>query len=129
MEQSILLSTKKILGIGPDDDSFDLDVITQINSAFFTLFQLGVGPVDGFTIDDDAAVWANFLADDVVISAVKTYVWLKVRLAFDPPATSYLQTSAENQIREHEGRILMHREATGWVDPDPPSTEDEEVTA
>ena len=87
MEQSILISTKKILGIAEDYTVFDLDIITHINTAFSTLTQLGVGPADGFMIEDDSALWTDFdpVDDNLNYNAVKSYVFLKVKVAFDPP--------------------------------------------
>ena len=120
MEQSILTSTKKVLGIAADYTAFDLDIITHINTAFSTLTQLGVGPVAGFAIEDDTAVWADFYVDDIQYNAVKSYVFLRVRMLFDPPQTSYLITAMEKQIQELEWRLNVHREETGWVDPMPP---------
>jgi hypothetical protein len=121
MEPSILTSTKKILGIAEDYTVFDLDVITHINSAFSTLTQLGVGPADGFMIDDETAVWTDFIADDLQYNAVKTYIYLRVRLIFDPPSTSYLIAAFTDQIKELEWRLNTHREETGWIPPpDPP---------
>ena len=121
MEQSILISTKKILGIAEDYTVFDLDIITHINSAFSTLTQLGVGPATGFQIEDASAVWADFIDTefDLQYNAIKSYVFLRVRFLFDPPATSYLITAYEKQIEELEWRLNAHREETEWVDPDP----------
>lgn len=119
MEQSILISTKKILGIAEDYTIFDLDIITHINTAFSTLTQLGVGPAEGFMIEDDTKVWTDFIADDLQYNSVKTYVFLRVRQLFDPPSTSYLITAVDNQIKELEWRLNVHREDTEWVDPDP----------
>lgn len=122
MEESILKSVKKILGIYPDDDSFDLDIITHINSAFSVLHQLGVGPVEGFSIEDEEAVWDDFGSEleTPVIKEIQTCVYLRVRLLFDPPATSYAIAALERQITEHEWRVNVMRESTAWVDPDPP---------
>jgi hypothetical protein len=119
METSILLSTKKILGIAADYTVFDLDIITHINTAFSTLTQLGVGPVGGFMIEDETAVWTDFISDDMQYNSVKTYVFLRVRALFDPPSTSYLISATESQIKELEWRLNVHREETEWVDPDP----------
>lgn len=121
MDTSILNSTKKILGLPAEDESFDLDVITAINSAFSNLTDLGVGPVEGFVITDDEPVWEDFhpALSQVQLSQVKTYVWLRVRLAFDPPQTSFAIAALNEQIREHEWRMSTRREATDWVDPDP----------
>lgn len=119
MEESILTSTKKILGIAADYTIFDLDVITHINSAFSTLTQLGVGPAEGFMISGADEVWDDFIAEDFQYNAVKSYVFLKTRQLFDPPQTSYLISAVEKQIQELEWRLNVHREETGWVDPDP----------
>lgn len=122
MEQSILNSTKKILNVNPDDDSFDLDIITHINSAFSVLHQLGIGPPDGFFIEDDTETWADFLpaGPTPMIKEVQTCVYLRVRLLFDPPQTSYAIAALERQIGEHEWRVNVMRENVDWVDPDPP---------
>jgi hypothetical protein len=118
MEQSILKSTKKVLGIGPDDTSFDLDVITHINSAFSHLHQLGVGPAEGFVIEDETATWDQFMVTSPpILSLLKTCVYLRVRMLFDPPTTSYLVTAMEQQIVEHEWRLNVLREGTDWIDP------------
>lgn len=125
MSDSILTSTKKILGISVDYTVFDLDIITHINSVFSTLEQLGIGPEGGFAIEDDSAVWTDFLGDDLRLSAVRTYVYLRVRLMFDPPTTSYLIESMRNQVQELEWRLNVVREGDSWTDPDPapsPST-------
>jgi hypothetical protein len=121
MDTSILRSTKKILGLSDEDESFDLDIITHINSAFSTITDLGLGPVDGFVIDDEEADWADFDATltTVQLSQVKTFVYLSVRLAFDPPQTSFAINALQEQIREHEWRLNVRREFTDWVDPDP----------
>src|SRR3954454_21041435 len=120
MEQSILKSTKKILGIGPDDTSFDLDIITHINTEFSTLTDLGVGPEAGFVIEDESAEWDSYLPDDLVkLSKVKTCVYLRTRLLFDPPTSSYLLEAVKGQLQEAEWRLNTNREATGWTDPDP----------
>jgi hypothetical protein len=121
MEQSILTSTKKILGIAEDYTVFDLDIITHINTAFSTLTQLGVGPAQGFMIEDATETWTDFIGeDDLQYNSVKSYVFLRVRHLFDPPTTSYLISASERQIQELEWRLNVHREETGWVDPNPP---------
>jgi hypothetical protein len=121
MEQSILKSTKKILGIADEYTVFDLDILTHINTTFSILTQMGVGPTTGFMIEDETAVWTDFdpVDDNLNFNAVKSYVFLKVRQLFDPPATSYLITAVNEQIRELEWRLREYREGTEWVDPDP----------
>jgi hypothetical protein len=120
MEQSILTSTKKALHIGPDDDSFDLDVMIHINSAFSTLHDLGVGPEEGFSIEDATSEWDNFLPideDKVQHAQVKTFVILSSRLAFDPPSSAYLLTASQAQLAELTSRISMRRENAKWAPP------------
>lgn len=122
MEQSILKSTKKILGLAEDYTPFDLDVITHINAAFSILDQLGVGPSGGFMIEDDSTVWGDYVVPPNQLHLVKTYIYLKVRFLFDPPATSYLITATENQIKEYEWRLNVFRE---WeLDPNDPMLEE-----
>lgn len=127
MEQSILTSTKKILGVAADYTAFDLDIITHINAAFSTLTHLGVGPAEGFMIEDAEAEWEDFIESGSQLNSVKSYVFLKVRQLFDPPTTSYLITAVEKQIQEFEWRLNSRREETEWVDPDPDVILDEEV--
>lgn len=119
MDQSILTSTKKVLGIAEDYTVFDVDIIMHINSAFSTLTQLGIGPAAGFMIEDADAEWSEFFEDDLQYNSVKSYVFLKTRQLFDPPTTSYLISAVERQIQEFEWRLNSHREETQWVDPDP----------
>lgn len=127
MEQSILKSVKKILGVEDTNLAFDLDIITHINSAFSTLWQLGVGPATQFVIEDDSAEWSEFYAeDDSVMNLVRSYVFLKVRSIFDPPATSYAIGALEKQIEQFEWRLNASREDEHWVDPDPEEELDEE---
>jgi hypothetical protein len=127
MDTSILNTTKKILGLPAEDESFDLDVITAINSAFSTITDLGVGPEEGFVIEDDEAVWGDLdpTLSPVQLSQVKTYVYLSVRLIFDPPQTSFAIAALEKQLVEHQWRLNVRRETTEWVDPDPVVTIDE----
>ena len=102
---SILISIKKLLGIVEEDSSFDIDIIIAINSAFMVLNQLGVGPEGGFTISDDMATWAEFLPEGKQLEAVKTYIYLKVKLVFDPPASSTVLEAFQRQISEYEWRL------------------------
>lgn len=117
MAQSILTSVKKLLGLTEADTSFDIDVMLHINSVFSTLQQLGIGPVDGFMIEDATVTWDAFLGNDPKLSAVKTYVYLRTRLLFDPPSTSYVIDSMNKQIQELEWRLNVQREEVSWVDP------------
>jgi len=110
MEESILTSTKKILGLDEDYTHFDLDIITCINSAFSLLNQLGLGPSDGFYIEDKYDQWSDYDVPTNQLHLVKTYICLKARVLFDPPGTSFLLESANNQIREYEWRLNALRE-------------------
>ena len=120
MDESILTSTKKVLGIDESYTAFDTDIIMHINSIFAVLTQLGIGPVEGFAISDSTATWGSFLGTDLQLNSVKTYVYLRVRLIFDPPATSFVLNAMQEQIRELEWRLSVRREETGWVDPNLP---------
>jgi hypothetical protein len=122
MENSILASTKKILGLDSTYTAFDLDVLTHINTAFSTLNQLGVGPAEGFYIEDDGPVWDDFLNEvdkTMLHHMVKTYVYLRVRMLFDPPTTSYLIDAMNKQREEFEWRLNIEREGTDWTNPNP----------
>lgn len=125
MENSILNSVKKVLGLLPDYTEFDDDILMHINSAFSTLQQLGVGPKIGYMIQGPDEEWSDYLFDNATLNNVKTYVFLKVRVIFDPPQTSYLVTAFEKQISELEWRLNVNREEFDWVDPDPVVIDDE----
>jgi hypothetical protein len=111
MEQSILISTKKILGLSEEYTAFDLDIITHINGALSVLSQIGLGPTNGFYVEDSSDLWTDFIPNSSILSLVKTYVFLKVRILFDPPATSFLITAMNEQIKEYEWRISSLRES------------------
>lgn len=120
VSDSILNSTKKILGIGSDYTAFDLDILTHINSVFATLNQLGIGPDEGFEVTDADTAWSGFLGDspDLRMNSVKTYLYLKVRSIFDPPTTSYAIEAMNKQIAEYEWRLNVKYENDTWVDTD-----------
>lgn len=117
MSDSILTSTKKVLGIEEDYTAFDVDVMMHINSTFATLNQLGIGPVNGFAIEDAQPTWSDFIGDELKLNSVKTYVFLKVRILFDPPTTSYLIESLRKQSQELEWRLNVVREEEDYTDP------------
>jgi hypothetical protein len=116
---SILDGTKKALNLAPDYTPFDQDIIMHINSVFSTLNQLGVGPELGFMIEDNEALWSDFLGADIRLNNVKTYVYLRVRMLFDPPTIGYLVEAMKEQAKELEWRINAQRESVAWVDPEP----------
>lgn len=102
---SILTSTKKLLGIAEDYEHFDTDIVIHINSALSVLTQLGVGTDKGFHIEDASTLWSDFLCDDSRLEFVKTYIYLKVKLGFDPPTSSAAIDAIGRQISELEWRI------------------------
>lgn len=105
MDTSILTSIKKMLGVAEDYTEFDEDIITHINSVFLNLTQLGVGPEEGFMIENDTAAWEDFIDDSIQLQAVKTYMYLKVKLLFDPPLSSSVTESFTRMIAELEWRL------------------------
>ena len=112
--ESILTSIKKLLGIEEDYEHFDADIIMHINSVFMILTQLGVGPKEGFIIEDDSTTWEEYLpeADLVKLSAVKSFIHLKVRLLFDPPSSSAVIESTNKLLSELEWRLNVAAETT-----------------
>lgn len=102
--ESILNSVKKMLGLDPSYDAFDVDIITDINMVFSTLKQLGVGPVEGFSISNDSETWSDYDTDQTTIGFVKTYVYLKVKQIFDP-GNNAVNSAIDQQIKELEWRM------------------------
>lgn len=106
MDESILTSIKKLLGITEDYKAFDTDIIIHINTYFGVLNQLGVG-VEGFSIEDDTATWGEFLeGSEVTLNEAKTYIYLRVRQVFDPPESSILSAAFDKQIDELGWRMM-----------------------
>lgn len=119
-KDSILQSTKKLVGMTPDYDAFDIDIITHINTAFSTLYQAGVGPLEGFFIEDADATWAQFIGNKMHINDVKTYVYMRVRMIFDPPTSSFGLDNFQKQMDELIWRLnvaddfsISQQEASG----------------
>lgn len=112
--ESILTSIKKMLGISSEesgsDEHFDADIIADINTAFLSLNQLAVGPIIGFSIDDATATWIDYLGEGVKPGAIKTFIYLKVRLLFDPPSNAFTIEAMERQIKELEWRLNVKAE-------------------
>ena len=108
--ENILDSIKKLLGIDEADLNFDQELIMHINSVFMVLNQLGVGPVGGFKISSNEEVWTDFIGTRLDLESVKSYIYLKVRLLFDPPQNSFLVGSIEKQIEEFEWRLQVQVE-------------------
>lgn len=111
---SILNTIKHMIGPSEGYDYFDTDLIIHINSAFGILTQLGVGPTSGFFITDDSAEWSDFVSD-ARLEMVKTYVFLKVKLAFDPPQNGSLMSSLKEQIAELEWRLNVGVETPAFT--------------
>ena len=108
---SILTSIKKLLGIAEDYEHFDGDIIVHINSVFNALTQLGIGPSSGFTISDKSAVWSSFLNNEIRLEAIKSYMYMKVRMMFDPPTSSAAIDSMQKMISEFEWRLNVTAES------------------
>jgi len=118
VKDSILQSTKKLLGLDDAYDAFDLDIITHINTAFSTLYQAGVGPLEGFAISDANDNWNVFIGNKMHINDVKSYVYLRVRMLFDPPTSSFGLAAVEKQIDELLWRLNV-AEDFAYVPPTP----------
>ena len=110
---SILTSIKKLLGITEDYTHFDADIIMHINSVFTVLHQLGVGPKEGFRIEDKTSTWNDYLGDAILLESVKTYIYLRVRLIFDSTTlSSTVIESMKQTISELEWRLNASAEST-----------------
>ena len=107
---NILSSIKKLLGIPTEETAFDSDIIMHINSVFMILNQLGIGPTNGFTISDDYALWSDFIPEGQNLELVKSYMYMKVRLMFDPPSSSAVLSAMEKSISEFEWRLNVQAE-------------------
>lgn len=112
MNDSILTSIKKLLGITEEYEHFDQDIIIHINSVFMILNQLGVGPSNGFSITDKTAVWSDFISEGANIESVKSYMYFKVKLLFDPPTISTVMESMNRMITELEFRLIASAESS-----------------
>lgn len=105
ISNSILLNVKKMLGIPPEYDQFDPEIIIHINSVFSILTQLGVGSDEGFSIKDSTASWSDYIPEGKAVEDIKTYMYLKVRLIFDPPQSSAAIDAMKQLASEFEWRI------------------------
>ena len=110
-EDSILTSIKKMLGISSDNTDFDTDIIIHINTVFGILNELGVGPSSGYMITSVNDTWADYgISEDNNLNSVKSYMYLKVKMLFDPPITSAIQNANTQLINELEWRLNIHSE-------------------
>lgn len=105
MEESILNTIKPLLNIEPDDESFDSELIPLINTNISTLVSLGVGPKDGFEIADSSASWKDFIGNNKLLAGVKSYIYIKTRLVFDPPTSAAVITSLTEEANRLEFRL------------------------
>lgn len=126
MADSIFSSVKKVVGLLGDDDSFDEDILLHINSVVSTLRQLGLSIPADFYVRDDVQTWQNLLGEFRDLDLVKSYMTMKVRLMFDPPASSFGLKSMEEMVKEYEWRINVLTDQPYSV-PVPPSPEGSEV--
>lgn len=111
VKNSILWTIRKMIGgIDSDESPFDQDLIVNINSVFTIVNQLGVGPKDAFSISGEDETWDDFFGDSRVINLVKSYMYLKTKLIFDPPTTGVLHEAMERQIKEFEWRLMSGAE-------------------
>jgi len=126
LEPSILKATKKTLGIPDTHLEFDDMILMHINSAFSALNQIGVGPALGFAIEDDSAVWDDLELPLNQLGMAKDYIFLKVKVLFDPPTTSFLLEATNKQLEEHLDRLSIFREELVPI-PEPPPVEEEPI--
>lgn len=105
MQDSILMTIRKLVCGDPYADHFDTDLLIHINACFSILNQLGVGPENGFVVTDDTQSWSSYIADNYILNMVKTYVTLKVKKIFDPPLTSSVLEAMDKEISQLEWRL------------------------
>ena len=114
-DSSILMSIKRLLNVEPDEMDFDTQIGMFINEEFMTLHQLGIGPEEGFSIHDADTKWTDFSDDPTLIDTVKTYIYYRVRLSFDPPASSIVSDAINARISELQFRLNVQAEKA-WKD-------------
>ena len=116
MQDSILMTIRKLVCGNPYADHFDTDLLVHINACFSILNQLGVGPENGFVVTDETQSWSSYIADSYILNMVKTYVTLKVKKIFDPPLTSSVLEAMDKEISQLEWRLNVA------VDPSKPTS-------
>lgn len=121
MTNSILTSVKKMCGVAEEDESFDLDILTHVNTTFSTInLQIGIGPEGGFLIEDKSVTWDAYLGSDHKrFNDIKSYMYLRVRYLFDPPGTSFLLTAFKEEMIRFEILLGIERDLTAWTNPFP----------
>ena len=105
MQDSILMTIRKLVCGNPYADHFDTDLLVHINACFSILNQLGVGPENGFVVTDETQSWSSYIADNYILNMVKTYVTLKVKKICDPPLTSSVLEAMDKEISQLEWRL------------------------
>ena len=105
MQDSILMTIRKLVCGNPYADHFDTDLLVHINACFSILNQLGVGPENGFVVTDETQSWSSYSDNDRILNMVKTYITLKVRVIFDPPLTSSVLEAMNKEISQLEWRL------------------------
>lgn len=118
MLESILHTIKKMLGIPPQDEAFDAEILVFINTAISSLHQLGVGPAESILVVDEETEWADLIADEIILPMVQSYIYMSVRLVFDPPGTSYIIEALVKQKEELAWRLEIQ------ANPAPPIVEE-----
>lgn len=116
MQDSILMTIRKLVCGNPYADHFDTDLLVHINACFSILNQLGVGPENGFVVTDETQSWSSYIADNYILNMVKTYVTLKVKKIFDPPLMSSVLEAMDKEISQLEWRLNVA------VDPSKPTS-------
>ena len=109
-KDSILVTVKKILNVPAEEQAFDTDLVLLINSEFMVLKQLGIGPENGFSISDYDTTWYDYTKDKDLIDTLKIYVALRVRMIFDPPASSIVADAINSRINECQWRLNVQAE-------------------
>ena len=104
---SILTSIKKLCQVAEADTSFDTDLIIYINSALTKLKELGVGPVEGVSIADSTQTWVGLYGEDVDQTLIRLFVYINVRLIFDPPTSSFVLDALRKELSETEWRLYV----------------------
>lgn len=107
VDDSILLSIKKLLGLSKDCTDFDTDIIIHINTVLINLSQLGIILPKNYAISDASNLWSEIIAKDDYLELIKTYMYLKVKMIFDPPLSSAVLEANQNMINEYEWRITV----------------------
>lgn len=119
MEESILNSIKSLLGISNEDTAFDNDILVNINAAFSTLFQVGVGDKIHYFISDGSKTWTDvFVKEEDLIDLIKLYTYMKVRIVFDPPTNSSVMEALKQQMQELEYRIMLQADPSDYFKTD-----------